>query len=307
MRLFIALHMKKNTKRIFNWKRNKSIKKRPKINRKTVFEFSNTVIGLFIGIVGLYLGCQANKMNKRMLNISEKQDSTSLDLIHFNTLLDKTAIILSKDSQLVELSRGQIDSLVKLTGKTATVADVVTDQYNITAFHSNLENQKELTETMNAYNNVIYQFSEMAPILTYHRLQKEGRIAMRNKDIQERVKALESIQGHLQKLGNLADLIPNKGMAELYSDCLTDIIRLRLFYLEGLALGYKTDTTMNGQEVYSGIMGNVIILEDTVLHCLESERASLFDEIAKGDKRIKNFAKSINERQRKLKVEGQSK
>lgn len=66
------------------------------------FDIVNTITALFIGGIGIYLAMQANTMNKRMLGISLKQDSTSLDVQHFNQLLIKTDSLIEKQSEIIQ-------------------------------------------------------------------------------------------------------------------------------------------------------------------------------------------------------------
>lgn len=180
---------------------------------------------------------------------------------------------------------------------------IAVDEFNIAAFQFNMENQKKLATQMEAYNNIIFQFSDMENILIYHKLQKARKIRMRNGDVSERVKALEIVLMHLQKMGNLDDLFPQKGIGQMYGDCMSDIVALRYSCLEYMALAGKIDTSKQGQEVYTKTMESVLTLEDTVLHSVLPARDTLFPKIGAGAKLLDEFGEMFNKRYEAMKKE----
>lgn len=102
-------------------------------------------LSLLIALWGIFLTLSNNRQSDRMQRLAERQDTlmlslirlqeqqnkTALDIAHFNELLDKTKVILSKDSELVVLSTNQIDSLSILDHTLLKQLGLLNDQYSL--------------------------------------------------------------------------------------------------------------------------------------------------------------------------------
>lgn len=80
-----------------------SEKKNLKENRINFLGIVTLVITLIYGGWGIYLASIQNELSEKQMELSLKQDSTSLDLLHFSELLRKTdsVIIITKDQLLI--------------------------------------------------------------------------------------------------------------------------------------------------------------------------------------------------------------
>lgn len=78
-----------------------------KEKRQFRFNVFSIVSALAFSVIGIYLGKQANDLNEKMLEIPQKQDSTSIDLLHFKKLLSKTDTVITELAEQVKLSREQ--------------------------------------------------------------------------------------------------------------------------------------------------------------------------------------------------------
>ncbi|TAH04397.1 MAG: hypothetical protein EAZ15_01065 [Sphingobacteriales bacterium] len=79
--------------------------------RHPLFSTSNilSIFGIVIAFIYGYIGYQANyrmeAMSQAQLDISKKQDSTSIDLLHFSRLLNKTDRVISELNSQLEFLR----------------------------------------------------------------------------------------------------------------------------------------------------------------------------------------------------------
>lgn len=87
-----------NRKKIINPIKPKKIK-----DRRDWVGIAALVIAIIFGIWGIYLSTVQTELSKAQIALSQKQDSTSLDLLHFAELLKKTdsVITLSKDQLIL--------------------------------------------------------------------------------------------------------------------------------------------------------------------------------------------------------------
>jgi hypothetical protein len=76
--------------------------------------FLSLLVTSVLTIFALTLTIKSNSINANTLLIAQHQDKTSIDINHFNSLLKKTNVMLSKDSELVVNSSIQINTLVSL-------------------------------------------------------------------------------------------------------------------------------------------------------------------------------------------------
>lgn len=255
----------------------KSSKERRKSSLDLFFNIANLLIALFIGYLGLQLNSKANLTNDRMLVLAEKADSTSLDIAHFNQLLDTTAIIVAQQSKLAGLSAAQIDSMVVLIRQTATVADVVKEQYNMGAREVNAKTLDLLNKRIDDYNSLYGVMNNLNYVLAFYKVSKEGNPVgdeiLHLEDIKKRVAFLDITHSSFIRFTHIQDLFPTIPIMPQWEDCMGDVATYKTIYTLSLELGQTTDTSIGGINEYRNVLGKVYGLVDTIYKHIEASKA----------------------------------
>lgn len=241
------------------------------------FNIANIVFAFIIGYIGINLTRQSNNMNETMLSLAKKSDSTGLDIAHFNQLLDKTAIILTKDSQLVTLTKSQIDSLVALTRQTATVADVMKGQYDMNAQEANSRTLDLLNKRIEDYNSLSTVVNNLQEVIVFYKVSLDGdeigNKVLQMEDVNKRVIFLESAYSSLIKYTHIQDLFPKTTIIKVWEDCMNNISSYKVQCKINLTLGNNIDTTSLGIEGYREVLGKISNLIDTIATNIEPSKA----------------------------------
>jgi hypothetical protein len=259
--------------------------------------YKELIITILFGLWGIHLTNKSNELNTRMLLLSEDQAKTSLDIQHFNKLLVKTDSILSKQSELATVSHTQADSLSVITKHIGRTVDLARDQYNMNLDLALEEYRESAAKFCLSYNDLIFSFVEMEPILGYHRAKRDGKYQkLITRDVRERIKALDKIQNTLMGMGNISDMFPGTKFGVLHTECLNNIIEYRLNSLQYITLAQSNiDTSIEGQTMYDTTMYSVLNFIEAVEPHIEKYRA-------KAQKRLDGIIANI-EVNNKLKAE----
>jgi len=120
-----------------------------------------------LALAALAVSIVSLQINKRMEGLSERQNSTSVDLSHFVTLLKKTDRSISEQEKLLyaneslaTLSRSQIDSLVSINKTLTQQFEIISRQYSLSSIQES-DIRKEKKIELNSDWNHFYVSTEL--------------------------------------------------------------------------------------------------------------------------------------------------
>ena len=206
-----------------------------------ILAIATILMTLVFGIWGLYL--------------SNKTLDTSVDIQHFNSLLTKSDMILTKDSILISIQK---------------------HLYNLNAEITNQNKIEQLNKIFNRYNELTISFTELEQYLYIFKLKKQGKINIKIQSINEQIKRIDALLGIMKGMPDIDDLVPGYNFSGLYGDALTKLLWYKMLYTDNSSIGGVMDTSYLGQKAFDTLMYNVINLQDLVmLHISEGRNRTL--------------------------------
>lgn len=264
---------------------------------------SSVITGLASIILAIIYGAWGVHLSKQQLALAMKSDSTSINFKHIDTLISKTDTNLYKLSEiqrannvLVANSYVQIDTLISLNKILRKEYSVAIDQFNMDAELATHKGRGELMKAFNDYNELLYLFVDLEPHIAIFRLQRQGHATVKIRTAQSRLTIIESIQNTLRKANNVDELMPGHNLANIYGDCITELMQYRILYINNIASGGLYDTSEDGRKSFDTLMYRVIDLVDTVLPNLDEGRFKVQANIKTIDSVIEINNKRANRR-----------
>lgn len=166
----------KNRQTVKRMKKGGAVVPRRKLPTADILAIFGIVLALVFGILGYRLGQEQVRLANEQIRMAEEQGRTSLDIQHFNYLLEKTDRILGKDSELTVLGNKQIDTLLLLNRNMTDVvrisgSQLLLNQQEQRRYNTNYENSmighmnrlKETALTINGlFHDPEYRLNSMA-------------------------------------------------------------------------------------------------------------------------------------------------
>lgn len=234
-------------------------------------------------------------LTAKLVKLQEQQNKTALDIGHFNTLLDKTSVILTKDSELVVLSTMQIDSFKNMSKSVTRQVHVMIDQYNHTIGESNDRRQKELLTKVNEYNDLATAMNELEPDIHPFRVGRDNSIIITSTDVKKRLGMLDILSKNLKVLTKTTSLMAFNGLDKLLDSCYNGIGRYKSAILYNISVGAgDIDTSFIGQKLFSDVVYNYLNLEDSIGAHIEEYRDKATIELRNLEKVIDSNNRMMN-------------
>lgn len=154
----------KNRRTIKRLKKGIGIAVKRKLETADILAVFGIVIAVVFGIFGYIIGKEQVRLSNVQIKMSEEQGKTSLDIQHFNYLLKKTDSILNKSSEMTVLSNNQIEALVLLNKKLASISLASNEQLRLNRQEQqkvNLNYDYAMIGNMNKLKNAIHQIESL--------------------------------------------------------------------------------------------------------------------------------------------------
>ena len=232
------------------------------------------ILGIASLVIAVLYGAWGVRLSYTQIELSKKQDSTSLAIVNFDTLLRKTDTLLDRQTALIDSSSKQIKSLIKLN-------ETLLQQYHLNTQSKKEEIYNKLLEKYYNYNTLAYSLTDISAETLIFYDGKMNRIERKIPLLKERLKMIISIETNLRNIKLIENLIPIKTVTDKWGKCLTHISNYKQLYSYDVDRGIEIDTSKSGQNDFNNVIFEVMDFRDSVRKYINIERDKTQKEIHK--------------------------